>query len=388
MQAAQVLAGYSLGEADLLRRAMGKKIQSEMDAQRATLRRGLRRAQRHPRGQGQRAVRLDRQVRRLRLQQEPRRGLCAARLPDRLAEGASPRRILRRLDELRHGADRQAGDLRRGHAPRRGRVPAARHQRQPRAFHGRGRRGPLRARRAQGRRREGDGGAGRGARAGRPFASLEDFAARIDPRLLNRRQLESLAGAGAFDELKPDRAAVFAARRDDPRPCRQRARAARPAARPGCSAAIRREARADPPAARRRVDAGPADGGRARRLRLLFLGPSGRCASATCSPRTRSRPSPSSPRSSVAEGERLGARWLALIEEARWRVSARGRRYMIATLSRPLGPIRSRRCSTTSRRAALEAAAKAGAVRAADRRARSPRRATRRRGSRSSASSL
>ncbi|HET6534855.1 MAG TPA: DNA polymerase III subunit alpha, partial [Sphingomicrobium sp.] len=35
MQAAQVLAGYSLGGADLLRRAMGKKIQSEMDAQRA-----------------------------------------------------------------------------------------------------------------------------------------------------------------------------------------------------------------------------------------------------------------------------------------------------------------------------------------------------------------
>ena len=35
MQAAQVIAGYSLGEADLLRRAMGKKIQSEMDAQRS-----------------------------------------------------------------------------------------------------------------------------------------------------------------------------------------------------------------------------------------------------------------------------------------------------------------------------------------------------------------
>lgn len=34
MQIAQVLSGYSLGEADLLRRAMGKKIQSEMDAQR------------------------------------------------------------------------------------------------------------------------------------------------------------------------------------------------------------------------------------------------------------------------------------------------------------------------------------------------------------------
>ncbi|MFB0611593.1 DNA polymerase III subunit alpha [Aurantiacibacter poecillastricola] len=34
MQAAQILAGYSLGDADLLRRAMGKKIQAEMDAQR------------------------------------------------------------------------------------------------------------------------------------------------------------------------------------------------------------------------------------------------------------------------------------------------------------------------------------------------------------------
>ncbi|MES2253347.1 MAG: DNA polymerase III subunit alpha [Pseudomonadota bacterium] len=35
MQIAQVLGGYTLGAADLLRRAMGKKIKSEMDAQRA-----------------------------------------------------------------------------------------------------------------------------------------------------------------------------------------------------------------------------------------------------------------------------------------------------------------------------------------------------------------
>ena len=35
MKAAQVLAGYSLGQADLLRRAMGKKIKSEMDEQKA-----------------------------------------------------------------------------------------------------------------------------------------------------------------------------------------------------------------------------------------------------------------------------------------------------------------------------------------------------------------
>ncbi|MDH5189500.1 MAG: DNA polymerase III subunit alpha, partial [Rhodospirillaceae bacterium] len=36
MQIAQELSGYSLGSADLLRRAMGKKIQAEMDEQRAT----------------------------------------------------------------------------------------------------------------------------------------------------------------------------------------------------------------------------------------------------------------------------------------------------------------------------------------------------------------
>jgi DNA polymerase-3 subunit alpha len=36
MQAAQVLSGYTLGSADLLRRAMGKKIKEEMDAQRAS----------------------------------------------------------------------------------------------------------------------------------------------------------------------------------------------------------------------------------------------------------------------------------------------------------------------------------------------------------------
>jgi len=40
MQAAQILSGYTLGGADLLRRAMGKKIKSEMDAQQAMFVRG------------------------------------------------------------------------------------------------------------------------------------------------------------------------------------------------------------------------------------------------------------------------------------------------------------------------------------------------------------
>src|SRR3546814_3941132 len=47
--------------------------------------------------------------------------------------------------------------------------------------------------------------------AGGSFKSLDDFADRIEPRLLNRRQLESLAAAGAFDGVHPDRAGVHAA---------------------------------------------------------------------------------------------------------------------------------------------------------------------------------
>jgi len=42
-----------------------------------------------------------------------------------------------------------------------------------------------------------------------PFSSIEDFADRIDPHGLNKRQIESLASAGAFDELEPNRAAIF-----------------------------------------------------------------------------------------------------------------------------------------------------------------------------------
>ena len=40
MQIAQVMAGYTLGGADLLRRAMGKKNKAEMEAQRDTFIKG------------------------------------------------------------------------------------------------------------------------------------------------------------------------------------------------------------------------------------------------------------------------------------------------------------------------------------------------------------
>ncbi len=49
------------------------------------------------------------------------------------------------------------------------------------------------------------------ARGDRPFADPADFAARVDPRPLSKSQLENLARAGAFDSIAPNRAQMFAA---------------------------------------------------------------------------------------------------------------------------------------------------------------------------------
>ena len=49
------------------------------------------------------------------------------------------------------------------------------------------------------------------ARGNQPFADLADFATRVDPRIVNRRTMETLVSAGAFDELVPRREQAFAA---------------------------------------------------------------------------------------------------------------------------------------------------------------------------------
>jgi DNA polymerase-3 subunit alpha len=47
--------------------------------------------------------------------------------------------------------------------------------------------------------------------AGGRFADLHDFVERVDPRMVNKRALENLARAGAFDSLHPNRAEILAA---------------------------------------------------------------------------------------------------------------------------------------------------------------------------------
>ena len=214
MQIAQILSGYSLGEADLLRRAMGKKIKAEMDAQRerfvsGAVERGVDTAQ------GRRDLRPPREVRRLRLQQEPRRRLCARRLPDRLSEGQPSGRVPGRVDDARSSPTPTSSSEFRREAQRlgikveppsvnrsgvvfdvvdaEGRLDPAMRWRPSRASAGR------RSRRCV------------EARGDEPFRDLADFARRINPRAVNKRTLESLIAAGALDELEPDRARAAAA---------------------------------------------------------------------------------------------------------------------------------------------------------------------------------
>jgi DNA polymerase III subunit alpha len=47
-------------------------------------------------------------------------------------------------------------------------------------------------------------------RAGNPFTDVTDFATRVDPRQINRVQIENLVRGGAFDTLEKNRARVFA----------------------------------------------------------------------------------------------------------------------------------------------------------------------------------
>ena len=102
MQIANRLAGFSLGEADILRRAMGKKNRDEMAAQREKFLAGCAAAQSSAE-KGRAHFRSDGRIRRLRLQQIALLRLRAAGLSDRLAQdriiqwNSWPRCSLRKL---------------------------------------------------------------------------------------------------------------------------------------------------------------------------------------------------------------------------------------------------------------------------------------------------
>jgi DNA polymerase-3 subunit alpha len=193
---------------------------------------------------------------------------------------------------------------------------------------------------------------------GGPFASLEDFAERIDPRLLNRRQLESLAGAGAFDSISADRPAVFAGAETilahaasalDQRESGQAglfgvsSDEAMPIRLPRSAGwTLAQRMAAEREAFGFYFSAHPVDASR-HLLAVHKVKTFGELAEI-----------------SLAEGARAGASMAALAEGIRWRVSAKGRRYMVASLSDRSGQFEAT-VFDDDPATSLEAAAKAGA---------------------------
>src|SRR5437763_4830128 len=192
---------------------------------------------------------------------------------------------------------------------------------------------------------------------GGPFTSLEDFAARIDPRILNRRQLESLAAAGAFDGLKPEGAAVFAAAETilahaasahDQRTSGQaglfgtNSEEAAPIRLPrDASWTLAQRMAAEREAFGFYFSAHPVDS-----ARHLLAAHKVKTFAELAEIR-------------IPEGERTSATMAGLAEGVRWRVSAKGRRYMMAALSDRSGQFEAT-VFDDEPATALEAAAKAG----------------------------
>ena len=86
MRLASELAGFTLGQADELRRAMGKKDAAKMQAKRDELRPGLQ-VPRHPGKEGDEDLRVHRVLRGLRLPEGALDDIRAARVPDGLSQG-------------------------------------------------------------------------------------------------------------------------------------------------------------------------------------------------------------------------------------------------------------------------------------------------------------
>jgi DNA polymerase-3 subunit alpha len=213
MQIAQALSGYSLGEADMLRRAMGKKIKKEMDAQRArfvegAIARGLNQAK---------ADEIFDLLAKFADYGFNKSHAAAYALiaywtgwfkANHAAEFLAASMTLDKsntdkLAEFRSEAERLGIKV----APPSVNASDVDFDVRPGAD---GKPTIIYALSAV--KGVGDAQAGGivAARESGPFASFADMAGRLDPRLLNKKTLESLAAAGAFDSIESDRAIAFA----------------------------------------------------------------------------------------------------------------------------------------------------------------------------------
>jgi DNA polymerase-3 subunit alpha len=387
MQAAQILAGYSLGGADLLRRAMGKKIKAEMDQQRAIFVAGCKEHNNISEGKANELfdlidkfagygfnkshaaayALLTYQTAWLKAHHAPEFYAASMSfdmaLTDKLSVFVDDMRRLgvaclppdvnaSEADFSVERVDPSSAPAKAGvQSPERsasdpGLLPSQEHYAVRYA---------LAALKGVGERAMEELVVER--KANGAFASLGDIARRVDPRLFNKRQLETLGAAGAFDSIDTDRPGIVAiaetilataARLHEQRTSGQGGlfgegetsdAAIRPLATARWTLAERMEQEKE--AFGFYFSAHPVD-----RHRLLAKMHGARNYAALGE-------------LPIAEGQRTGATMAALVEDARWRTSARGRRYLMATLSDSTGQFIAT-CFDDAIAADLEEAAKAG----------------------------
>jgi DNA polymerase III subunit alpha len=336
MQAAQILAGYSLGEADLLRRAMGKKIQAEMDAQRQRFVTGCAAHEIPPNRANELFDLIDKfagygfnkshaaayavlayQTAWLKVH-HPEEFFAASMCFD-----------MHQTDKLGIFID----DMRRLEVTC---LPPDVNRSEAEYVVESDGEGGLAVRYALG----GIKNVGEKAMevlveergAGGPFASLDDFANRADPSQLNRRSLENLAAAGAFDALEPNRAAVHAAA-ETLLAAAQSARDSRQSGQGGLFG----EAGSDMAKLRIDHEAIWSLGEQMSREKEAFgfyfsAHPCSQFAAVAAShgAKTNVELLESGP---IPEGVRRAGTMAALIEGVRWRESRKGKRFMIADFS-------------------------------------------------------
>jgi DNA polymerase-3 subunit alpha len=363
MQATQILAGYSLGGADLLRRAMGKKIKAEMDAQRAIFVEGCVKHNAIPKAKANELFDLiDKfagygfnkshaaayallayQTAWLKAH-HPHEFFAASMcydmaLTDKLGVFVDDMRRLN-IDILPPDINRSEAEFSVEDA---GDGLAVRYA--------------LGALKSVGEaameklvvEREANG----------KFATLDDLAHRVDPRLLNKRQLETLASAGAFDAFNPNRAGIHGAA-ETILATASRVQGMKASGQGGLFGG---EDAAEPPIRLPNVHWALAERMEAEKEAFGFY------FSAHPVDRHGHLARMHGARSFATLGEldvpddgksRAGATMAVLVEEACWRTSARGRRYLMATLSDPSGQFFAT-CFDDMVAADLEEAAREGA---------------------------
>ncbi|MGA8820519.1 MAG: DNA polymerase III subunit alpha, partial [Xanthobacteraceae bacterium] len=209
MKIAQDLAGYSLGEADLLRRAMGKKIRSEMEKQRerflsGAIERGI------GRGDAEAIFEACAKFADYGFNKSHSAPYALLTYHTAYMKANYPVEFLAASMTLAMGNTDKLAEFR-AEAERLGikvEPPSVNRSGEEFDVDGNVIYYALAALRGVGRQTVQTIVAARGER---PFSDLADFAGRVSPRALNKRVLESLAAAGAFDAFERNRARVFAA---------------------------------------------------------------------------------------------------------------------------------------------------------------------------------